>query len=277
MELPIHYHALIDFDGFVALIDALGGVELDIPSRLYDVRAELDLQPGRQVLSGRQALAYARARHTVRGGDFGRSSHQRELLLAIKTKASNLGALSAAFKANQIITALGDSVVTNLSLDEARRLYQVVREMPPEGVTSLDLVSDPILLQPQDHEGRAVLWPVAGRDDYRDIQEFVRQQLADSFISQEAAKVAIWRQGSPLEPAMVEQLKSYGYQIIASRATEIAVAQPTLVVTSLETPYTSSYLAKRFGAKTVTLEDIDSELADPEADLIIILPENYEI
>ena len=276
LDLPIHYHVLVDFDGFVGLVDIIGGVELEIPARLYDVRAELDLQPGRQVLDGRQALAYARARYTVRGGDFGRSSHQRELLLALQDKTSSLGVLSVAFKANQIITTLGDSVVTNLSLDEAKRLYRVTQQIPADNLTSLDLVSQPILLGPQDHEGQAVLWPVAGQDDYSQIRRFVRQQLQDSFIRQEAARVAVWRSGQPAGPDLIDQLESYGYQIIANQATEISVSQPTLVVTGSETPYTGSYLSKRFSAKVASAAEVGLELDDAGADLIIILPSDYE-
>ena len=275
--LPIHYHMLVDFNGFVALVDALGGIDLDIPERMYDERAELDLQPGHQTLNGYQALAYARARYTVRRGDFGRSVNQRQLLLAIKDKSLSLGILAIILKANPVISALDNSVVSNLSLDDAKHLYRVVQVMPPENITSLDLVSDPVLLQPQEDEGRAVLWPVAGRDNYADIQQFVRQQLFDSFISQEAATVAIWQAGVPPDPALVDQLASYGYQISASQLVDTPVRQPTLVINTPDAPYTASYLSKRFEAQTALPTDLDFSLTGPLADLILILTNPNEV
>ena len=268
---------LVDFNGFVALVDALGGIDLDIPERMYDERAELDLQPGHQTLNGYQALAYARARYTVRRGDFGRSVNQRQLLLAIKDKSLSLGILAIILKANPVISALDNSVVSNLSLDDAKHLYRVVQVMPPENITSLDLVSDPVLLQPQEDEGRAVLWPVAGRDNYADIQQFVRQQLFDSFISQEAATVAIWQAGVPPDPALVDQLVSYGYQISASQLVDTPVRQPTLVINTPDAPYTASYLSKRFEAQTALPTDLDFSLTGPLADLILILTNPNEV
>lgn len=274
LDLQIHYHIFVDFDGFVALIDALGGVELDIPRRLYDVRASLDLQPGRQVLNGTQALAYVRARYTVAGGDFGRSANQRNLLLALKDKASGTGLIANFFRANRIIDALGDSVVTNLTFDEAKRLYRIVSDFPVESFGSLDLVSDPVLLVPVDDEGRAVLWPAAGRDDYGQIQEFVRQQLSDSFIAQEGASLVVWQLNSAPDPSLVERLKSYGYRVVGSGQAGVAVTAPTLVVNSPRAPYTTSYLVKRFGATVAGPEDFGfnwNQETGPPADLILIL------
>ncbi len=274
LGIQIHYHVLVDFNGFTALIDSLGGVELDIPRRLYDVRASLDLQPGRQVLNGTQALAYARARYTVAGGDFGRSTNQRDLLLAFKDKLSGVGLLSSFFRANQIIDALGDSMVTNLSFDEAKRLYRIVQEFPVESFSSLDLVNGPILLVPVNDEGRAVLWPAAGRDDYSQIQEFVRQQLSDSFIAQEAASVVVWQMGSAPNEELIERLRSYGYQIVGGGRSEVDVAATTLVVNSSQASYTASYLVKRFGATVAGPDNFEfnwTDEAGSPADLVLIL------
>lgn len=274
LGIRINYHIFVDFGGFVSLIDALGGVELDIPRRLYDTRAELDLQPGLQTLNGTQALAYARARYTVAGGDFGRSANQRELILALKAKASASGLLSNFFRANQIADALGNSVVTNLSFDEAKRLYRIIQGFPLESLDSIDLVTDPVLLVPVNDEGRAVLWPAEGRDNYSQIQQFVSQQLSDSFISQEAASLFIKQVGSAPDQDLIERLKSYGYQISGSGQSEVEVEGPTLVSSTDKAPYTTSYLVKRFGATVAGPEDFEfnwTQETGPPADLVLIL------
>jgi len=66
--LPIHAHALVDFDGFVRIIDLLGGVEVSVPAPMsYRDRAgglDIELKAGQQRLSGRQALAFVRWRQS---------------------------------------------------------------------------------------------------------------------------------------------------------------------------------------------------------------------
>lgn len=72
---------LTGFDGFVGLIDVLGGVHIDVERRLYDPRgAHSDLHSGPQTLTGSQALAYSRDRKSRPDGDFGRNRAQARLL-----------------------------------------------------------------------------------------------------------------------------------------------------------------------------------------------------
>ena len=87
LDIPIDHHALVDMAGFVALVDALGGVELDLASPLTvrmspavegDSWRTFALPAGRQLLDGEEALAYARVRGS--GGDARRMERQRCLV-----------------------------------------------------------------------------------------------------------------------------------------------------------------------------------------------------
>ena len=71
--LKMDYWALTWFDGFQAMINEIGGLQMDVPFPLHDSYAHADLEAGRQVLNGRDALAFARTRHALPMGDFGRS------------------------------------------------------------------------------------------------------------------------------------------------------------------------------------------------------------
>lgn len=78
----------IDFTGFKDMVDALGGVEMDIPQAVDDKKAKLHLRPGRQKLNGEQALGYARARYSVGdGSDLGRIQRQQALMKAMADTA----------------------------------------------------------------------------------------------------------------------------------------------------------------------------------------------
>lgn len=73
----------VDFSGFIRMIDAIGGVEMCIPEAIDDRDAQLQLEPGLQVLDGEQALGLARVRKTIGdGSDTDRIGRQQELLAA---------------------------------------------------------------------------------------------------------------------------------------------------------------------------------------------------
>lgn len=87
--LPIHFYVLINMAGFEKLIDALGGVEINVTDRIPiggDDRGnniEGYLEPGKQLLNGKSALWFARSRSHADRGDYDRMERQRELQAAI--------------------------------------------------------------------------------------------------------------------------------------------------------------------------------------------------
>lgn len=84
--LTMDYWALTWFEGFEAMINDVGGLTMDVPFDVFDTYAHAQLEAGRQVLSGRDALAFARARHALPTGDFGRSENQGRLMIAALTQ-----------------------------------------------------------------------------------------------------------------------------------------------------------------------------------------------
>ena len=80
--VPIDAHAIIDFQGFEDVIDAMGGVEVDVAD---EVPPKYEIQDGLQTLDGEQALFFARYRGTA-GGDLDRIKRQQQLLAALRAK-----------------------------------------------------------------------------------------------------------------------------------------------------------------------------------------------
>lgn len=90
--LPLEGYLLTGFEGFEQLVDSvLGKVEVTVPFPIDDRWAKANLDAGLQMLSGFDALAFARARKTVPGGDFTRSSHQGEILLGAAKMVKAMG------------------------------------------------------------------------------------------------------------------------------------------------------------------------------------------
>lgn len=90
--LPLEGYLLTGFEGFQQLVDSvLGAVEVTVPFAINDEAAQASLKAGLQMLNGFDALAFARARKTVPGGDFTRSFHQGEILLGAAGAVKALG------------------------------------------------------------------------------------------------------------------------------------------------------------------------------------------
>ncbi|MCU1538398.1 MAG: cell envelope-related transcriptional attenuator [Humibacillus sp.] len=90
--LPIQGYVVLGFTGFKQIVDDQGGLPIIIPKRVVASHAKnLVIDAGPQTLSGAKALAYARERKTLPDGDFGRSRHQGEVILAAAAKAKLAG------------------------------------------------------------------------------------------------------------------------------------------------------------------------------------------
>jgi LCP family protein required for cell wall assembly len=115
----IHYYAVVDFVGFAAMIDALGGVPMCIPGHIVSGKAGLDLQPGPQILNGTQALAWARLRTAevgkqwVEGSDIQRIARQQELLAHTAELAMSKNLFTNQGQLRNFITAGADSMTTS--------------------------------------------------------------------------------------------------------------------------------------------------------------------
>lgn len=91
--LPIHHYVEVDFVGFKAIVDEVGGITIDFPYPARDEKSGLRVEAGRQTLNGDMALAYARSRsyqelrdgswQAVNANDIGRTQRQQQLILAI--------------------------------------------------------------------------------------------------------------------------------------------------------------------------------------------------
>lgn len=82
------YIFVTTFEGLTRMVDRLGGVSVDVDRSMHDPVSGSDFEPGPQMLEGGQALAFTRDRH-LSGGDFVRSKHQGDLLMATLAKVAD--------------------------------------------------------------------------------------------------------------------------------------------------------------------------------------------
>lgn len=81
-DLTMDYWALTWFEGFKSMIRDVGGLPMDVPFDVFDTLAGAEITAGPQVLTGPDALAFARARHALPSGDFGRAENHGRLMVA---------------------------------------------------------------------------------------------------------------------------------------------------------------------------------------------------
>lgn len=148
-DIPIDGYLMLDFRAFESLIDALGGIEVDVQESIHDTRypdprsgdphayKTIHFDAGLQHMDGKRALEYARSRMST--SDFDRARRQQQILLAIRQKASSLSAIPrwpplARAITGAVETDLGAGEMLALALLAARvepsNLDQVVLERP---------------------------------------------------------------------------------------------------------------------------------------------------
>lgn len=108
----------VDFDAFVGFVDALGGVTVTVDKRMYyeDDAAKylIDLQPGKQVLNGKQALGFVRYRQDALG-DIARVARQQQLFMSLAKAAINPAHI---FKVGEFMDIVDKYVVNDMNLYE---------------------------------------------------------------------------------------------------------------------------------------------------------------
>ena len=131
--IPIHHYVLIDFDGFRAIVDALGGIDVRFPYPSRDLKSGLDIrEAGCRHLNGGRALALARSRyfayqldgvwHSDPWADLGRIRRQQVFLQALVKAALDKG-LTNPVRANAFV----GSLVNEITKDSALRVGDVIR------------------------------------------------------------------------------------------------------------------------------------------------------
>ncbi len=146
--VPIHFHAVVDLQAFVKLIDAVGGIDVVNPGVISDGTYDwLDGAPygfylaaGPHHLDGKHALAYVRSRHGADGNgdnnDFKRADRQQEVLISLLHKMSSP---SQILNLPSLVSTIGASVTTNFPRDKAADYIALGQDVPSQNITKIVL------------------------------------------------------------------------------------------------------------------------------------------
>lgn len=120
MNIHIDRYVMINMQGLVQLVDAVGGIEVnntfDFPISIEENEPEYTatVEPGKHLINGDQALVYARMRYQDPEGDYGRQKRQREVIRKVVEKVLSLNSVS---HYQAILRAVSNNMQTNIALD----------------------------------------------------------------------------------------------------------------------------------------------------------------
>lgn len=114
--VQINHYVEINFNGFLQMVDAVGGVDVCLAKPLADKKSGLNLPAGRQTIDGPQALAYVRARYVDPSADLGRMKRQQKFVASMFKKATSAGTILNPVKLNEFLTAVAGSITTDSGL-----------------------------------------------------------------------------------------------------------------------------------------------------------------
>jgi len=305
LNIPLHYYARINFDGFTQIVDAIDGIDINVEEAIYDPFYPADngsiayqifsINVGPHHLDGDTALKYVRSRETT--SDYSRSQRQQKVLSAIKEKALSLGVLTSPTKLKNLYNAIGDNFTSDLSWEEIVYLAKIADKFDHDHMYSWGLNDNPLtsggfLYTPPREEGDAFsLLPYVS--DYSDIQLFANLILLHPEVH--AAGTTYQVLNGTTRNGVASQtlyyLIRFGFDVVRygnapNRAVPITRILPLSALLAGQSPEKAvddneslQFLMENFIPVGFTLNDVPTEYSptewESEADIILELGQDY--
>lgn len=129
-DIKIDYYVKVNFKGVVNLVNALGGVDVDVPKKLCtdnsDRMGKICINKGYQTLDGEHALVLARNRYDLALGDIGRGYNQQLLVKAMLRKLTTIRSVDQLL---EIIDTVSNNLDTNLTTNEILSFYNIFKSI----------------------------------------------------------------------------------------------------------------------------------------------------
>jgi LCP family protein required for cell wall assembly len=163
--IPLDEYLMVDFQTFERIVDALGGIEVEVPETLHDTQypdprpgdpyafKAIHFDPGWQHMDGRRALEYARSRMST--SDFDRAKRQQRILLAIREKALRPGAIP---RWPTLLASVLDGAKTDLDVGDLLRLAVYTVQMDTSTLKQV-VLEHPLVVGHRREDGAAVQVP----------------------------------------------------------------------------------------------------------------------
>ena len=283
--IEIDHYVVLDFVGFIDLIDAVGGIDVEVEEYIVDpsycLTADCDdlqvlvFEPGLEHMDGERALAYARVRYG--SDDLQRIERQQQVIRAAVDAALDAKLLMPN-RAVAIYNKFRDAVSTDVGVFKVPGLALLAKDIPPENITTISLASavqDAVIGDAQ------VL--VA---DWDEVEVLKRQIFFDGRLQSEGAFVEVQNgTGAPgLATSVVDYLAGRGLpqtDVAVSDASDGLYHQETLIYDLAGKEYTAKKLAEWLGLPDSRIQEVETGEPTPiptsSADIVVVLGADAQI
>jgi polyisoprenyl-teichoic acid--peptidoglycan teichoic acid transferase len=137
-DINIHYYAEVDFNGFISIVDTIGGVLIDNPAVLKDDNYEwtrVYFPTGPQLMDGQTALRYVRTRYD--DNDFARGQRQQQVLRAMRQQGIRLNLIT---QARSLLQDIEENFRTDLSMRQSLALARMANDIDGEDIQSHSII-----------------------------------------------------------------------------------------------------------------------------------------
>ena len=295
-DTPISHYALIDFDGFCDVVNALGGIDVDVPIEIDDDDAGGYLAAGPQTLNGDQALILCRSRHAYEeygSGNSYRSANQRMVLSAIAQKilASDIGTIAST------VGTLSKYLSTDLGINDIIGIAQALR--------GLDMSSDMYTaMQPTTSLYEDGMWyNTSDEPEWKEMLDRVNQGLpptetdvvdatgpvlattgsgqalggssANEFLNKKSGTVVIRNGGAPAGSGgkVGEVIAAMGYTTDIANANSSDFDETVIVYQAADRRSEAMEIAQAMGVGRVVKNDAGEYLMN--GDFLVVLGSDY--
>jgi LCP family protein required for cell wall assembly len=205
LGIHIDHFVGVDFHAFQAAVDAVGGVDVNVPDSFTDNQyphgecgrgdcavMTVHFNAGPQHMDGARALIFSRSRHAVdnavEGTDFARSRRQQLVLQALKSKVLSVGGIG---HLPDLLGALGDHVITDLSFQDDAAIYDLIKGTDSKSFEHIS-VDDTNFLYECGYPARcSAAYLYAHDKSYASLQRFIKNSFPSTDAVREHAPITV--------------------------------------------------------------------------------------
>lgn len=281
LGVPIHYYVRINFQGFVDLVNLIGGIDVYVAETINDPLYPdhnygydpLYIPAGQHHFDGEMALKYVRTRHT--SNDFDRARRQQQVLLAILERVTSLNMLpQLAPRIGELYGIMEQSVSTDLTLDEVLALAGLAIKVDRSQIrfAVIDQTCTQNYLTP---DGAQVLIPL--RDRIREVRDYVfgDLEIPAQTVEQEEATVAVYNgtERPRLALGTAEYLRQQGVAVTAYDNADRSDYPTTRIILNRPKPVTAARIAALLNLPQTAI--INAVNSTASYDIVLILGADY--
>lgn len=209
-NIEIQYYAMIDYKGFVQLIDAVGGVYVNVENSFTDYMypkgngyQTVTFKAGPQTMDGETALKYSRSRHSMQnneGSDFARARRQQKVIAAFRDTVTSSETFLNPKKIMNLMSAVQDNLkISEFTLDDINAGIKILKDFQSSNGKTFSFVLDPLsggssLIKSQSEPGY-IIFPIEGQGKYKKINEYMDLVVANPELYSENPTIYVYNTG----------------------------------------------------------------------------------